>query len=111
MLPLHLQTEPALSPLTPDQPVLARVEIPRVPPRLEIRIWIYTPSTTGSFGFDQLTTPAVNRIWHDAEHQSSVVFGELAGVKVPAPRAACNTLLHEPGRPDPIPGQLDPMAG
>lgn len=107
LLPFHPQTKDSVSVLTPGAPVLARVEIQKFSHAFRkgssIRIWIDTPSTTGEEGFAALTTPATNRIWTDPDHPSRVVFGALPDAPTPAAISKCNTLIHEPCRPNPVP--------
>ena len=92
--------------VTPGVPVLARVELTQVAQAFRagdrIRIWIDAPSETGYNNFDYSSIPSTNEIWHDARHVSQVVFGVLAGVKVPAARPACGTALMQPCRRDPV---------
>ncbi len=107
LLPFHPQTKASVSLLAPGVPVLARVEIQKFSHAFRkgssIRIWIDTPSTTGEEGFAALTTPATNEIWTDPNHPSRVVFGVLQDAPKPAPISKCNTLIHEPCRPNPVP--------
>lgn len=90
----------------PDRPVLARVELTKIAHAFRagsrVRIWIDAPSATGENDFDHSSIPSTNRIWHDAEHPSRLVFGTLAGVEVPKGEAACGHALMEPCRPDPL---------
>lgn len=92
--------------LVPDQPVLGRVELTKVSYAFRrgsrIRIWIDAPSATGELGFDRSSILSTDRVWHDAEHASRVVFGVLPGVEVPSPSAACGHVLMQPCRPDPL---------
>lgn len=92
----------------PDVPVLARVEINKFAAVLRrgsrIRIWIDAPSLTGAYGFDYVSLPATNEIWHDSEHPSRLVIGEpaLPEVHVPQEPAPCGTVMMEPCRRDPL---------
>ena len=105
--PFHPQTAASVSPLTPGEPVLARVEIQKFSHAFRrgsrIRVWIDTPSTTGEEGFVTLQTPATNSIWTDPAHPTQIVLGKLEAAPGPAPISACNTLIHEPCRADPVP--------
>jgi len=67
-----------------------------------IRIWIDAPSTTGEWGFADPTTPATIQVWHDAAHPSRVVFGVLSTADAPIAEPACNTLISEPCRANPV---------
>ncbi len=104
--PWLLDTPDSLQPLEPDEPVLGRVELRpfshtfRAGSRL--RIWIDAPGRTGGYGFDTYALAARSKLLHDAEHPSQLVLGELAGVKVPVPQPACDSLLKQPCRPDPL---------
>ncbi|WP_052081108.1 CocE/NonD family hydrolase [Pseudomonas sp. ML96] len=102
-----LQDEPdGVLPMQPDQPALGRVELSpfghvfRAGSRL--RIWIDAPGRTGGYGFDTFSLAARNKVLHDAEHPSQLVLGELTGVKVPVAQPACDSLLKQPCRPDPL---------
>jgi putative CocE/NonD family hydrolase len=90
--------------LSPEGPVLARVEINKFAAELakgsRVRIWIDTPSTTGEYQFSYIGFPATNRIWHDVEHSSRLVMGELAGIQA-SKQPTCRA-LKEPCRPDPL---------
>lgn len=106
LLPIHPQSEASISPLTPETPVLARVEIQKFSHAFRagssIRIWIDTPSTTGQEGFRAILTPATNRIWHDAAHPSRLVLGQLAGESARRPLSPCDSLIAQPCRPNPL---------
>ena len=92
--------------LTPGEPVLARVEINKFGYAFRtgsrIRLWIDTPSDWGGYGFDAISTPAINTIWHDAAHPSRLVLGALADASAPPTRAACGAMMKEPCRADPL---------
>jgi hypothetical protein len=89
-----------------ERPVLARVELTKVSHAFRagsrVRIWIDAPSATGENSFDHSSIPSTNRVWHDAEHPSRLVFGTLAGIEVPKGEAECGHALMEPCRPDPL---------
>lgn len=105
-LPILCDLPRCIAALTPGVPVLARVELTKVGQAFRagdrIRIWIDTPSATGGNSFDHSSLPATNQIWHDAAHQSQVVFGVIPGVQVPSQRPACGTTLMQPCRQDPF---------
>lgn len=92
--------------LTPDKPVLARVEINKFSHPFRsgsrIRIWIDAPSDTGEFGFDDVSVRAKNTIWHDEAHPSKLVIGILPDIMPPSERARCGEMLKEPCRKDPL---------
>lgn len=94
-----------IQPLQPGVPVLGRVELPPFSQPFRagsrIRIWIDAPGRTGGYGFDVFSLPATVQIWHDAKHPSTLVLGNLEQ-KIPTPQPACNTLLSQPCRPDPL---------
>jgi predicted acyl esterase len=96
-----------VSALTPGVPVLARVELSKLSFAFRrgsrIRIWIDTPSATGENAFDHLTIPVTNSVWHDTAHPSRLVLGEVTQVvQVPPERGACNAVLMQPCRTDPL---------
>jgi hypothetical protein len=90
--------------LNPEGPVLARVEINKfaaeLPKGSRVRIWIDAPSTTGEYQFSYIAWPATNRIWHDAEHASRLVMGQLDGNRA-SQQSTCMA-LKEPCRQDPL---------
>jgi putative CocE/NonD family hydrolase len=92
--------------LTPDVPVFARVEIFKSSYLFRrgsrIRLWIDAPSQTGAIEFDPVSTPSLNRIWHDREHPSRLVLSVLPGVQGPATPAACGAVMMQPCRADPL---------
>jgi hypothetical protein len=106
--PVLLDTPDTLQVLDPDVPVLARVEINKFAAALRkgsrIRIWIDAPSPTGLYRFDHVSLPATNEIWHDREHPSRLVIGELElpDAPVPSESAVCGTVMMEPCRSDPF---------
>ncbi len=64
-----------------------------------IRLWIDAPTgETGGWSFNYTKTPAINRIYADANHPSAVVLGHLDRGRAGAPRPACDTLLNQPCR-------------
>jgi hypothetical protein len=68
-----------------------------------IRLWIDAPTgLTGGWSLNFLNIPAVNSVYADARHPSAIVLGHLPG-KAKAPLPACDTLLNQPCRPNPIP--------
>lgn len=105
-LPVRCDRPECIEALTPDVPVLGRVELAKVayPFRAgsRIRIWIDTPSATGGNDFDHSSLPSTNEIWHDAMHPSQIVFGTLKNVEVPPARPACGSTLMQPCRADPL---------
>jgi uncharacterized protein len=106
--PVLLDTPETMRVLDPGVPVLARVEINKFAAVLRkgsrIRIWIDAPSPTGLYRFDHVSLPATNEIWHDQEHPSRLVIGELerTDLQVPSESAPCGAVLMEPCRRDPF---------
>jgi predicted acyl esterase len=102
--PVLLDVPETMRLLNPDGPVLARVEINKLAAELpkgsRVRIWIDAPSTTGLYQFSYIAWPATNHVWHDAEHTSRLVMGELAGIQA-SQQPTCKA-LKEPCRPDPL---------
>lgn len=95
-----------VQPLTPGAPVFARVEIFKAAYLFRsgsrLRLWIDTPSQTGGIEFDPLGTSATLRIWHDRAHPSRLVLAVLPGVQGPVTRAACDAVMMQPCRADPL---------
>jgi predicted acyl esterase len=92
--------------LTPGVPALGRVEVTKFAHVFRkgsrLRLWIDTPSQYGGNGFAPGSEPSTNTVLHDAQHPSRLIFGVLDGVKAPADRPACGTILKQPCRPDPL---------
>ncbi len=104
--PWLLDTPDSVQPMLPNVPTLGRMEIPPFshPFRKgsQLRIWIDAPSRTGGYGFDYFSIPSRNSVLHDDAHPSRLVLGELTGVDIPSALPACDTLLKQPCRPDPL---------
>jgi uncharacterized protein len=110
-VPTHQAADQSL--LAPGgPPVLARVEVfPfghlfRAGSRL--RMYVEAPKALPDlWGFAAFPVPAVNTIWHDAAHPSSLAlsvvqdFATLDGSPAPAELPACN-VIRQPCRPDPL---------
>jgi uncharacterized protein len=98
--------------MVPAVPVLARVEIVKTAYAFRkgsrLRLWIDAPSATGGNSFNHSTLPATISVWHDAEHVSTLLLGTLHDVSVPEHAAACGSMLMQPCRPDPLPGNTQP---
>ncbi|WP_320670075.1 CocE/NonD family hydrolase [Patulibacter defluvii] len=106
LLPFHRQVGGDQRPLVPGVPVLARVELQKLVHTFRagssIRIWIDGPSTTGEFGFAPATATPENRLWHDPARPSRLVLGVLDGPVPGGPRPACDRVLFEPCRTNPV---------
>jgi uncharacterized protein len=106
--PVLWDTPDTIQVLDPGRPVLARVEINKFAVVLRkgsrVRVWIDAPSPTGLYSFDYVSLPATNEIWHDREHPSRLVIGELElpNVQIPGKSARCGTVMMEPCRRDPF---------
>lgn len=104
--PVLIDQPETLQLLNPDEPALARVEINKFAAALRkgsrLRLWIDTPSPTGDYTFSYLTWPDTIHIWHDAQHPSRLVLGELHNVSIPPNDAPCSSALKEPCRTDPL---------
>ncbi|MBF6253338.1 CocE/NonD family hydrolase [Nocardia farcinica] len=96
----------AAEPLTPGEPALLRVELPKFAhtfrPGSSIRITIDAPARTGFWEFDRITTEAVNTVLLDAAHPSSVVLGYTPYPHAPA-LPSCATTLRQPCRDNTTP--------
>jgi predicted acyl esterase len=92
--------------LVPDIPALGRVELTKVSYAFRagsrVRIWIDAPSAYGENSFDHSSLPSTNKIWHDPEHPSRIVFGVLSDVDIPTEPAPCNAVMMQPCRADPL---------
>jgi putative CocE/NonD family hydrolase len=105
--PFQERTRSAVAPLTNDKPVRARLEITRFSQIFRrsssIRVWLDTPSRTGEMGFKDPTQPSTIRIYHNANHQSQLVLGLLQEGGIDTPQPACDSVLRQPCRDNPIP--------
>lgn len=104
--PQQLNDPDGIQPMLPNVPALGRVEIPPFshPFRKgsKLRIWIDAPSNTGGYGFVYYSLASRNSVYHDAQHPSRLVLGELTGVQIPEDLPQCGTLLKQPCRHDPL---------
>jgi putative CocE/NonD family hydrolase len=109
----HTQADSAL--LTPGTPVLARVEVfpfgALIRKGSRIRAWVEAPTEVPElWAFADFPGNAVNTVLHDAGHPSRLV---LPVVPNDAARStalpACNTLIREPCRADPVAATADPV--
>jgi predicted acyl esterase len=106
--PVLVDKPEAFAPLLPNEPVLARLEVNRFsyPFRkgTRLRIWIDTPSPTGTYRFSYNPVPTTLKLWHDETHPSKLVISVLPGEAVPRPARSCGDVLEQPCRPDPLTG-------
>lgn len=104
--PVLVDTPEAVRALDPGVPVYARIELNKFAYAFRkgdrIRIWIDTPSFWGGYGFAYDPLPGTVRIWHDADHPSRLVLGELDGVPIPVATGSRCDRLKEPCRRDPL---------
>ena len=106
--PVLIDTPESIQALIPDTPVLARVELNKFAylfgKGTRLRIWIDTPSFWGGYGFAYWPLPATNRIWHDKDHPSRLVLGEIPATPPSAGQVPSNSCvaLNQPCRPDPL---------
>lgn len=104
--PVLVDTPEAIRALVPDQPVLARVELNKFAYLFRkgsrLRVWIDTPSFWGGYGFAYDPLPATNQVWHDANHPSRFIIGELTRIDIPKQTPSSCERLKEPCRPDPL---------
>jgi putative CocE/NonD family hydrolase len=106
--PYHTHREPDAAPLTPNTPVLARVEVMPFAHVFRagssIRLTVEAPTgVTLGHRFDYLKTPAVNTVHHDPAVGSRLVLGTIPGGRALKPLSACNTVNMEPCRANVIP--------
>lgn len=107
LVPWLKQTHEAVQPLTPGEPVLARVEINRFAHAFRagsrLRLWLDAPSTTGSFGFLEPRLPATISVIYGGNRASKLVVGVLEpSASIPAVGVDCDRVLRQPCRPDPL---------
>lgn len=108
LLPWHGERPQDIAPLLPNRPVLARVEVQKMGHFFRkgsrLRLWIDTPAQSGGMVFDPFSLRQRIHVLHNARHDSVLRLGVLDGVRGPAERPACGTLLMQPCRPDPLAG-------
>ena len=101
-----IDTPQSQTPLTPGEPALLRVELNKFAHVFRagsrIRLWIDAPSDWGGYGFNAVSMPSTNQVWRGPAHPSRLVLGAVSGVTAPAARPACNTIMKQPCRPDPL---------
>lgn len=106
LCPILLDRPESITALQPNMPVLGRVELTKFSYAFRngsrLRIWIDAPSATGENSFNFRSNPATNMIWHDGGHPSRLVLGVLPDVNIPGPRPACDTVMMQPCRADPM---------
>jgi putative CocE/NonD family hydrolase len=103
--------------LTPQTPVLARVEIFPFGAVLHegsrLRAWVEAPTEVPElWAFADFPTNAVNTVLHDADHPSKLVLPVVPNDTAAHAPAACNSLIREPCRTDPVasnPDDVDPV--
>ncbi len=97
--PWHTHREADVEPLTPGEPVLARIEL--LPfnhvfrAGSAIRLAVDAP---GGW-FQVLPLPAQNSVYHEPGRESRLVLGWLPRGTARAPMPACGSLLNQPCRP------------
>jgi predicted acyl esterase len=103
--PVHTHQLADLQPLVPGVPVEIDVEIPPVGQAFrqghKIRVDIEMPSILPElWGFLPLPIPAVNLVYHDDIHPSSILMPMLSSVSVPPlpANAACGDRIRQPCR-------------
>ena len=108
LLPHQTHQEADVQPLTPGEPVLARVEVfpfghvVRAGSRL--RVWVDAPTFLPQlWAFTSSPVPASVTILHDAEHPSRLVLPKVPNdpERVDA-LPDCGRLIRQPCRPDPL---------
>jgi uncharacterized protein len=101
--PSHPYTLQGVEPLTPGQPVLARIELLPFDHVFRagsaIRLSIDSPGVY----FAILPTPASNSIYHQPGMASKLVLGWLPGASAHAPMPPCGATLDQPCRPNTTP--------
>jgi len=104
--PWHSEKPQEFLPPLMGRPVLARVEVQRMGHYFRkgsrLRMWIDTPSQSGGLGFDPFSLRQRVFVLHNARYDSLLRVGILDGVRGPAERPACGSLLMQPCRPDPL---------
>ena len=92
-------------PLVPGTPTPMRVEIfpfgHVVRAGSKVRVWIAAPTALPElWGFAFLPVPAVNLVYHDATHPSSLVLPVADGIAIgSAGFPACGSVIRQPCRP------------
>jgi predicted acyl esterase len=68
-----------------------------------IRVWIDSPSETGEWSFSSPTNQGTIQVLHDPAHPSRLVLGLLQQGGISSGFPACDTVLSEPCRINPVP--------
>lgn len=105
--PYHTHARTDAAPLAPGEPELLRVEVfPFAHAFREgsrLRVWIDAPtSRTGLWGFAYHPEPAINTIYYGAGYSSKLVVGVIERQAAEGPLPACDTLVNQPCRLDPL---------
>jgi uncharacterized protein len=102
--PVQTHAQEDFSPLVPGSMNRMRVEIfpfgHVVRAGSKVRVWIEAPTALPElWGFAFLPIPAVNLVYHDAEHPSSLVLPVVDGIPVGSARyPECGTVIRQPCR-------------
>jgi putative CocE/NonD family hydrolase len=101
----HTQVDQQL--LTPGTPVQTRVEVFPFGAVLHkgsrLRAWVEAPTEVPElWAFADFPGNAVNTVLHDAAHPSQLVLPVVPNDTAAHPAAACNSLIREPCRADPV---------
>ncbi|HUR68032.1 MAG TPA: CocE/NonD family hydrolase [Candidatus Thermoplasmatota archaeon] len=96
--PFHTHT--SLQPLTPGEPTRLDIEIFALGHAFRagsrIQLVVEAPNNIPElWGFTNEPVPAVNLVWHDAEHPSALKLPVLAGVHAPTPLPGCGSLIRQ----------------
>jgi len=75
-----------------------------------LRVTLDTPSQTGYWAFDHLSTPSTNTVWLDRSRPSKIVLGHIAYAherQLPD----CRRMLRQPCRPneEAVPSGVGPL--
>ena len=110
--PVLLDRPDSMRPLDRGEPTLVRLEVNKFsavfPKGSRIRIWIDVPSPTGEYSFSYVSWPARVHIWHDSEHPSRLMLGELHNIPIKSEVVPCGFSLKLPCRADPLSGGSQP---
>ena len=103
--PYQTQALSDVAPLVPGRPTKMRVEIfpfgHVVRAGSRVRVWISTPTPIPElWGFAAIPLPAINLVYHDAAHPSSLVLPVVTGVPIGSTGyPECGSVIRQPCRP------------
>ncbi|MDX6641650.1 MAG: uncharacterized protein QOF12_2661 [Solirubrobacteraceae bacterium] len=115
LAPFHTDRRADARPLAPGRPTFMRVQLWPFDyvfrKGSSVRLWIDAPTgETGGWSFNYIKTPEINGVYADPAHPSAIVLGYLPEGHAETPLPACDTLLNQPCRSNPVAAPAGGMA-